>query len=216
VNSHLFDSRLARVLRNEPLKYATLNEYVNATGIPTHELLAMFMTAPLNEEVQLDSNAGEIFVRTNPESGLLPTLWNELLLERDEFAAAWLWQQIRTLERGGWLTEVRRSVLTSIFGSNAELAVRVQDILIPVLEEPSEYQELLPLAGHGPAAIAVVVAPGSLDDAVTRAREWFFNYPHLRPNIVLLERPGLTPLVVSSSDYSIAPRWVSMEELHNL
>lgn len=213
---HLLDSRLARVLRNEPLKYATVNEYAQATGIKAHELLTMFTSSPLAGEVTLDSFTGELFVRVHPDSGLLPTLWNELVNGRDEWSAAELWSQVRTLERAGWLTEVRRSILNPLFGGHCDAAVRVQEVLIPTVNEPGEYQELLPLAGTGPAAMALVVAPGGLDAAVTRSREWFFNYPHMRPNIVLLERPSLAPVAVTSSDYSVAPRWVTMDELHNL
>jgi len=213
---------VAAALADPYARFATLNEYAQATGFTVPDLLTVLRPLLEDETLALDPFGEEIFIHTAPRgraSGLndsiAPNLW-EVLRSRLPAARAYaVWRLIREMEACGWAIEARPRHAVAGLGPVANppiFSVYVHRNPAPVVLYPDRSAIIStdgPLGVFeraGAATCAVVCSPGALDETVTAVREWMLNRPGRAAMVVLvLEEPRYEPVMVHPADGSVSP-----------
>lgn len=228
------ETRLNRLMMNDPLRCASVSEYAVATGMSTDQVIELFGPALDDGIIGLEIWGDEIFVMTAPAGRpapadhpqVAPNLW-EVLRESApvEYAFA-LWRLVRGLGTAGWRVEV--SAPRILFGlgplrSRPYLGVGVGNTVVPVLVLPSPEQLsasdglLAEYERAGAAAVAIVINGGALDTMVTAVRRWVLS--RIEPpamQILLLEAPRFNPTLLSAADAAVRPRAMSRSMMQDL
>jgi hypothetical protein len=221
------ETRLNRVLLNDPHRCATISEYAGATGIPVEQVMDLFGDALDAGYLAVEIWGDEMFLMTSPSGRpgpsnspqVAPNLW-EVLRENAPIEHAYaLWRLVRGLQAAGWTVEI--SAPRILFGlgplrSRPYIGVRVGSSVVPVLVLPSPTQLaasdglLAEYERAGAAGLAVVCEAGALDEMVTAVRRWVLARAY-QPSmsVLLLESPRFNPTLLSPDDAAVLPKAVS-------
>jgi hypothetical protein len=219
------DGRLNRVFRNTSVSCATLTEYATKAGVPVARVVQALDSMLTEGAARLEPVQGEIFLLTGtdgrPESSpfVEPSMWEILRRSGDQQTAYRRWKRIRALEKsGGWRTEP--SYEKVMHGLNhvrhsASFGIYVGKQLIPFLEglTPDELEMSSGPLSDWMRAKAPVVAlscpPTELDRYLTSIRINFVANRSFRIQVLLLEEPAYSALVLDSSDPAVTAADVS-------
>jgi hypothetical protein len=229
------DPRLNKLLVRYPHRYATLSEYATAAGM-TIDAVVNHLSPLLDAgSLGLETCGGDIFVLTAPGGRPLPAhvpdvapnLW-ETLRAGSSVPDAWsLWDTTRTLERAGWDVEADPDAVAGTLGrvtSPPRIGVRIATTIVPVLTAGPHARLAEPtgLLGEyeraGAAAVAVVCDGGTLDATTTAVRRWVLSRQAMPTHlsVIILEKPGVAPVILSAADSAVAPVTVDRPTLATL
>jgi len=225
------DPRLTRLLLREPGRCATLNEYAQACGLDTSDVVEMLGGYLDSGALALDFFGDEVFVNTAPLGRPLPrgsvdvppNLWEELRERAGTETAYALWRMLRSLERSGWSVEHR--VHRIMFGLGAVvdlpyLGVKVGGVVVPAMIFP--HLDALGRGGGlldqyeraGARALAAICDERGLDEVVTAVRRWMLSRRGPTAlNVLVLESPRYNPTLLSPSDTAVRPVNVTRDTL---
>lgn len=225
------DARLARIFTREPLRCASVDEYAKACGMSTFEVLTALQDAISNQQLRLDNVAGTFYVHTAPNGRNTPgahvpaNAWEHLTGTYNAYEASSIWNLKNQLNRAGWLTETRPSILQSSFPglrTPVKIGVISKDRLFPV-HDYTKPETLAhpqgPLRDYSSAQIplcVVLVPEGALEEHISAVRDFYLTNPHMATTTVLAQAPSFAPIVLRSDDVSVAPRAVTLEDLNNM
>lgn len=229
------DHRLNRMLMRHPFRYATLSEYATATGIGIEGVVEQLSPYLDCGSVGLETYDGEVFLLTAPRGrpmpaevpDIAPNLWEALRVGAPIEAAHHAWALCRSLERAGWsVVTDPRSVFAEVgrLSHPPQLALKIGSARVPVvtrvpdvlLAEPTgvlaEYERM------GAPAVAVVCPAGRLDSATTAVRRWVVSRQSMPTalTVIVLEMPGLSPVVMSAADAAVTPVSVDRSTLSTM
>jgi hypothetical protein len=220
------ETRMNRLMSHDPLSCATISEYASRTGIPTDEIIELFEPAMAAGHISMEVWGDELFVHTAPRGRsaeidspqVAPNLW-ELLRQAPVEHAYALWRLVRGLEEAGWAVESNPHRILFGLGplrARPYLGVGVRNTVVPVVVLPTSDQLSDPrgtLSDYdeaGAAAVAVVIADGSLDAMATAVRQWMLSRQvPTSMQILLLEDPRYNPVLIGAADAAVRPRAMS-------
>lgn len=218
------DMRLTRAFQRDPHRYASINEYVAATGINVDGILGLLREPLERGALDIEAVGGEIFVHTAPSGRpgprgtgqVPPNLWELLRRDHTEEESFALWRITRDLQAGGWTVEADPRNIPSITTQTALLAVRFSNSVVPVLVLPT-FDEVASQAGmltryeiSGMGLCAVMCEHRQLDSMVTAVRRWMLGRPaRAGLDVLVLEAPRYQPVLLTSDDGGLNPRSVS-------
>lgn len=224
------DMRLTRLFQQDPLRCATINEYAAATGMTVDQLLGM-LSGPLQRgELDVEAVGGEIFVQTAPAGRpapdgfgqTRPNLWETLRRAHPREEAYALWRILRDMEAGGWRVEADARAVPTGKVPGALLGLKFSLSTVPVLVLPSVEalsSQSGPLTGlemAGMGLCAVTCPHRDLDRVVTAVRQWMLARPaRAGLDVLVLEAPRYQPVLLTSDDWSVTPRTVTVEAISN-
>ncbi|MFM7087958.1 MAG: hypothetical protein ACKOW9_00265 [Candidatus Paceibacterota bacterium] len=219
------DARLQRLMLNDPLRCATLNEYCKATGITVDNIMKYFSESIRDGILSLESVGGEVFIHTAPlgraSQGVQvpPNLWEYLRRSGDANTSYRLWRFVRELEFGGWEVEADSSRVP-FAQLTCPVGIKIGAYVLPILLLPT-VDDLTHLNGplskfarRGYPLVGVVCERGFYEEYVTAIRRWMLNRDiNLDLDVLLLERPLYQPILVRTRDQAVKPRIVNKEDL---
>lgn len=220
------DMRLTRLLQQDPLRCASVNEYAGQTGIDVGTVLDLLGPALDASEVHLEPAGGEIFVHTAPAGRpapygnrqIPPNLWETLRDGRSQDESFALWRLIRDLEAGGWAVEPAARRLPVINGRVPLLGLRFGAGIVPLLVLPdltqvaSQSGPLTIYERSGVGICAISCRSRELDRATTAVRRWMLEHHNrARCDVLLLEAPRYQPVLLTSDDSGVTPRSVTID-----
>jgi DNA-binding transcriptional LysR family regulator len=220
------DMRLTRLLQQDPLRCASVNEYAGQTGIDVGTVLDLLGPALDASEIHLEPVGGEIFVHTAPagrpvahgQRQVPPNLWETLREGRSQDEAFSLWRLVRDLEVGGWSVEPAARRLPVVGGRVPLLGLRFGPGIVPLLVFPDLSQvanQAGPLTVYersGVGICAITCRARELDRAATAVRRWMLeHHTRARCDVLLLEAPRYQPVLLTADDGGITPRSVTID-----
>lgn len=218
------DPRLNHLLRRDPMRCASLDEYASAAGVTVAKVAEAFAGLLDGGSSQLEVVQGHVFLLTGigrhrGEQVPVPAnLWEVLRRYSDTQVAYRRWRLTRALERAGWRVEVDVAEVMeglSHVRNAAAVGVRIGEQLIPVVDSVTA-RDVADTAGpisdwmRTNANVILLTCPaGQLDDYVTAVRVLFNAHRGRRFQVVMVEEPGFDAVVVDSADTRVTPVDVS-------
>lgn len=226
------DPRLNRVFLHHPSQCASVNEYAQACGLSSSELVMMLDDYLDRGVVSLEFFADEVFIHTSPNGrvghldvDVPPNLWEQLRSGASIGEAYHHWKLLRDLEKSGWDVEHRTRRILSTIGPiepAPRLAIGAGGVIVPVVEE----DEMLRISGPdgvldryehaGARAVGLVCEEGDLDLVVTAVRKWSLARRYIPTmSVLVLEGPRFNPTLLEGHDSAIQPVAITRDTLGN-
>lgn len=214
------DIRLTRVMQREPERFATVNEYAAATGMTVERILEL-LAGPLGVgELDVEAVGGEIFVHTAPHGRPVPSdrrsvpanMWERLRTVHDQEAAYTLWRVSRDLQANGWNVETDPMRTPRIGTHSALLGLQVGRNIVPILLLPGRDDlgnpagVLSKVEASGMKLCAVTCLHRELDATITAVRRWMLLRQEPILDLLILEAPRYSPVLLSCDDGGLTPR----------
>lgn len=209
------NSLLNQLMRRDPLRCASLSEYAEATGLPISEVVTHLGPMLDSGAAALETHAGEVFVLTGADgrrrgaATTEPNLWEVIRRHANVADSYRRWRLLRALSRAGWrvepdVTETMTGVAPVRHVPSAGL--RISENLIPLLADITPAAMQMP---DGPLSdwaaarlpvVSIVCPPRQLDKFITACRVFFVAHRQTRLQVVILEEPSYSAVVLDSTD----------------
>ena len=226
------DYRLTKLIIQDPLRCASINEYSQATGIPTDIILEQLHPYVKDSSISFEAVNGEIFVNTSPPKRACnhkhfsfgQNLWEVFRKEKEIKEAKDLFEVYRGLELASWRVEHDSKIVPmNYLGERTSLALNLGRLVIPLLifpEAKSLDKDNSPLTHFSKtklSVLAILTKEGSLDNVVSFIRKWYIETAsNTQLDILILESPSYTPYILTGKDGSLKPRSATLSYLDNL